>query len=189
MKAIIVLAERQLLEVNRLVKYIRDLDGTEVIVLPTKNETDHYPARNNYALREAADFMNGDPFFWLEPDSIPLKPNWLEGIESEYIKAGKEFMLSSDSNPPHDMIGGIGVYGPSTASVVPKNIEEHGWGWDTWMINNIPDQIHRTSLIQHSYGIYDEEGIASPHRFPRDQSIIRDESLVFHRDKYQDLIK
>jgi hypothetical protein len=110
-------------------------------------------------------------------------------IEQEYIRSGKEFMLTSDYNPPFDLIGGIGVYGTSTRWLVPKDIPEKNWGWDTWLVNHVPHLIHQTPLIQHSYGIYDDFGIAAPHRFPRDQSMLRPDALVFHRDKHQDIIR
>ena len=188
MRAVIVLAERQKDVVGRLVSYIRNLDGTEVLVVPTKNETDEYPKRNNYALREAAEAVPGEAFFWLEPDSVPLCAGWLDRIEAEYLSSGKEFMLSSDKNPPFDLIGGIGVYGPSTRWLIPKDVPEHGWGWDTWMDRHIPHTIHKTPLIQHSYGIYPGIDSAEPHRFPRDSHLLRPSSVIFHRDKFQDLI-
>ena len=189
MKAVIVKAERQAELVDNLVRYIKDLDGTNVVVIPASEDIQEYPARNNYALRTAAEAIGDEPFFWLEPDCAPLQKGWLNKIRAEYILSGKEFMLSSDCHPPHDLIGGIGVYGASTRWLIPKDVPEYGWGWDTWMDNHIPHAIHKTPLIQHSYGIYNKEGIADPHRFPRDKSIIRDNALVFHRDKDQEIIK
>ena len=134
--------------------------------------------------------MAGEPFFWLEPDSIPLKAGWLKAIESEYMYCCKQFMLSSDKNPPFDIIGGIGVYGPRTHEIIPKHIDGDmdGYGWDMWMLCKIPNMIHWSPLIQHSYGVYDKWGKATPHQFPRNNNIIRDKSVIFHRDKYQDII-
>lgn len=191
MKAVIVAAERQNKEVNILLEYIKKLDGTDVLVIPAIDETDEYPARNNYAFNQAAQIMYGMPFFWLEPDAIPLCAGWLDKIESEYLSSCKEFMLSCDKNPPFDMIGGIGVYGPRTLEIIPKNIdgELHGHGWDTWMSKKVPNMIAWSDLIQHSYGNYNSSGIASPHRFPAENNIIRNNSVIFHRDKNQDIIK
>lgn len=190
MKAVIVAAERQHKEVDNLVGYIKDLDGTEVLVIPAIDETDEYPARNNYAFHQAAKIMSGEPFFWLEPDSIPLCAGWLDKIEAEYEASCKQFMLSSDRNPPFDIVGGIGVYGPRTFEIIPKDIDGglQGHGWDMWMVRTISNLIHRSPFIQHSYGIYDKWGRAEPHQFPRDRSMIRSDSMIFHRDKYQDLI-
>lgn len=188
MKAVIVKAERQAEIVQNLVNYIERLDGTKVVVIDAIEETDRYPDRNNFAFYQAVTQMQGEVFFWLEPDSIPIKKNWLQEIEKEYLSSGKQFMLSSDQNPPHDLIGGIGVYGPRTKEIIPKYIGD-GHGWDGWMIRYVPHLIHRTPLIQHSYGFYDEAGNAIAHRFPRDFEMIRENSVIFHRDKYQDLIK
>jgi hypothetical protein len=187
MKVVIVKAERQSETVKNLVAYIEQLDGTKVVIIDAIEETTQYPDRNNFAFHQAANQMAGEPFFWLEPDSIPIKKDWLHSIKKEYLSSGKQFMLSSDQNRPHDLIGGIGVYGPRTKEIIPKHIDG-GHGWDGWMIRSIPNLIHRTPLIQHSYGFYDDSGNAIPHRFPRDAEMIRKDSVIFHRDKYQDLI-
>ena len=191
MKAVIVAAERQTKEVNNLVSYIKDLDGTDVLVIPAIDKTNEYPARNNYAFNQAAEIMSGETFFWLEPDSIPLCAGWLDLIEKEYMYTCKQFMLSSDKNPPFDIIGGIGVYGPRTKEIIPQYIggDLEGHGWDMWMLRNASNMIKWSPLIQHSYGIYDKWGKAEPHQFPRDRSLIRSESVIFHRDKYQDIVE
>ena len=191
MKAVIVAAERQRKEVENLVSYVKHLDGTKVLVIPAIDETNEYPARNNYAFHQAAQMMKGEPFFWLEPDSIPLCAGWLNKIESVYQDCHKQFMLSSDKNAPHDLIGGIGVYGPRTFEIVPKIIDGdmHGHGWDMYILKKQPNMVCWSPLIQHSYGIYDNNGIAEPHRFPRDRSMIRNDAVIFHRDKYQDIIE
>lgn len=140
-----------------------------------------------HTLNYAAKAMNRKPFIWLENDSIPLKAGWAEALTKEYLKAGKEFMLSSDSNPPHDLVGGIGIYGPDTHWLIPRKFRE--WGWDRWMIKHLAPLIHRTPLIQHSYGIYDRAGRASNrHRFPRDLKIIRPDAMIFHANPSQDIL-
>jgi len=190
MRAVIVAAERQEKEVNNLVSYIKDLDGTDVLVIQAIDETNEYPARNNYAFHQAAQVMNGEPFFWLEPDSIPLCAGWLNKIESVYKYCQKQFMLSSDKNAPHDLIGGIGVYGPRTFEIIPKNIDGdmYGHGWDMYILQKQSNMVCWSPLIQHSYGEYDKWGTAKPHELHRDASIIRKDAVIFHRDKYQDLI-
>ncbi len=190
MKAVIVAADRQHEEVENLVSYIKRLDGTDVLVIPAIDETKEYPARNNYAFYQAGQTMKGEPFFWLEPDSIPLCAGWLDQIEAEYSVCCKQFMLSLDRNPPFDIVGGIGVYGPRTFEIIPKDIggDLRGQGWDMWMLRNAVNLIHKSPLIQHSYGKYDGSGNATPHRFPQEIRMIRKDAVIFHRDKYQDLI-
>jgi hypothetical protein len=93
-------------------------------------------------------------------------------------------MLSSDSNPPHDLVGGIGVYGGIARRLIPVGIEKIGW--DGWIINHIKPLVAFTQLIQHSYGDYSNG--CKPHIFPRDRKMIRNNSVIFHRDKLQGLI-
>jgi hypothetical protein len=190
MKAVIVAAKRQFKEVSNLVSYIKGLDGTEVLIIPAIDKTEEYPARNNYAFHQAAQIMSGEAFFWLEPDSVPLCSGWLRKIESEYSECHKQFMLSSDKNPPFDFIGGIGVYGPRTFEIIPKEIsgDLHGQGWDMYILRKQSNMIRWSPLIQHSYGTYDKSGVATPHRFPQEKGMIRSDAVIFHRDKCQDLI-
>lgn len=183
---VIVRAEKQKDRVDRLVRHIKDLDGTDVTVLDADGELP-WPWSNNAnaAMRQAAAHFKGKAFCWLEPDSIPLRPHWLRDLRAAWLQGGKPIMLSGDSHPPHDLVGGIGVYGPDTHWLIPKQIRDRGW--DLWIFNHIPELIHHTPLIQHSYGVY--SGIhAEAHRFPRDQHIIRPDAAIFHRDLHQDLI-
>jgi hypothetical protein len=130
--------------------------------------------------------MEGHPFIWLEADSTPLKAGWRQALEDEYYRLGKHFMLSADQNPPHDLIGGIGVYSPETSWLIPEHVPRDGW--DLWMIKSIPHLVARTPLIQHSYGIY-HCNTAYLHQFPRDNDIIREQAVIFHKDKLQGLMR
>jgi hypothetical protein len=193
LRAVITSVPSQKFKVDRLVKYCLDLDGTVVKVVNVDDSKFSTPYRQNefackqaYTLRCAALEMKGAPFFWLESDSIPLKAGWLSRIETEYKKGGKTFMLSSDSHPPHDLVGGIGVYSGDTHWIVPRDVKQ--FGWDRWMIDHIKQLIHFTPLVQHSYGIYEGGHVKQEHRFPRDLKMLRPEAEIFHRDKHQDLI-
>lgn len=185
---VIVEAPSQADRVQRLIQYCYDLDGTRVEVIHDEKATSlPYPHCNNAALKVAARVFKGKSFIWLEPDAIPLKAGWAKALTDEWeaVRNSIEFLLSPDKNPPLDMIGGIGVYGPNTHWLIPDKIKDTGW--DGWMIRHLGPLIGRTSLIQHSYGVYKDRQ-ATPHRFPRDQHIIRPDAVIFHRDRYQDLI-
>lgn len=184
--ATIVLAEPQRAAVERLVKYCEDLDGTKVVVLEGAEGTRlPYPLCNDAAFHQAAEYFKGKAFFWMEPDSIPRTAGWLQKCTDEFRKSGKEFMLSSDSHPPHDKVGGIGIYGPNSHWFIPKRFENHAW--DMWLLDHAPDLVHWSPLIQHSYGLY-RHGAAQGHRFPKNNALLREDSVIFHRDKFQDLI-
>lgn len=181
---VIIQAESQRDRVKKLVDYCRDLDGTRIAVWQAEGNLP-YPHCNNAALHRAAMIYKGEAFIWMEADAIPLKPNWRRELSDEYRRGKKEFMLSSDTAPPRDLVGGIGVYGPNTHWLIPERITQGGW--DGWMIKHLKPLIHFTPLIQHSYGRY-EGSIALPWRFPRDQKIIRPDAFIFHRDRHQELI-
>ena len=200
-RPVIIAPDRQLAKVRRLVAHCWQLDGTQVEVIRMAQEVDDsflaelphdmhpeqkFACLQAYALHMASRCMN-EPFFWLEPDSIPLKEGWLGLIDGDYFQKDKPFLLSSDSNPPHDLVGGIGVYPADCHRYIPDRFERHGF--DLWMQEHLNHAIARTSMIQHSYGIYNRNGIAKPHRFPRDKDMIRAEAVIFHRDKYQGLIR
>jgi hypothetical protein len=140
------------------------------------------------ALQLAIEHAGRQPFIWLEQDSIPLSTGWASVISAEYKEAGKQFMLSSDTYPPHDLVGGIGVYGSDSHWLLPKWIEHHGW--DRWMIDNLPDLIHRTPVIQHNYCKWDYElkKCGRKWMFPMDAKIIRPDAVIFHSDPSQSLL-
>lgn len=185
--AVIVMAEKQRDLVERLTAYCRDLDGSKITILEGGAGTRlQYPKCNDAAFHQAAEHFKGKAFIWMEPDSIPLVPNWQQILTDEYHKSGKEFMLSSDTHPPHDLVGGIGVYGPNSHWFIPKTFRKNAW--DFWMFEHAKVVTHETPLIQHSYGRYDHLGKSHPHRFPKDRHILRPDAVLFHRDKFQDLV-
>lgn len=180
-------------KVMRLAEYCEKLDGTKLNVFTHPDANKHkQPKAGNFAFRVVLEKMRGRPFIWLENDSIPLKRNWASDLTETYYDSKREFMLSSDQNPPGDMVGGIGVYGRNAASIIPNALvpPDTKWAaWDGWLIDHVPEMIHRTPLIQHSYAIYDANGgLREFHRFPRDAGILRPTALIFHADKHQDLI-
>ena len=184
-------------KVEKLVAYIKALDGTDVIVLPvTKTQDAEYCAtrRSNvffqlqaYTLRLEAEAMKDKAFIHLEPDSIPLKAGWAKMISDEYARLKKPYLWAWDQNPPADLCGGIGVYGPNTRNEIPCEMETGSW--DGWMLDNIPGKIARTPLIQHSYGKYEGLHKVRDHKFPCDLKLLRRETVLFHRDPSQSLMR
>jgi hypothetical protein len=178
--------------VDALVEHCRKLDGVVPTVIPiSKAEDDAYMKRNPGAsfpslqasgLRYCAKRFKGQPFFWMEPDSVPLKPGWLKALTAEYERIKKPFLISSDMHQPFDLVGGIGFYPGETHWLIPDRFERDGW--DLWMMRHIPELIGRTPLIQHSYGGYDIRGIVRPRLFPSEASFVRPDTLIFHRDKF-----
>ena len=182
-----------------LAEHCLDLDGTVLhLIEQTPADDAHavvqYPKNRfhclqGHCLHRAAKEI-GTEFIWLECDSIPLKAGWVRVLTEAYWKVkqeGKSFLISSDSHPPHDLVGGIGCYPAETEWLIPIDFERSGW--DLWLIEQVPQLVVRSPLIQHSYGVYGTDGfVKHEHRFPRDRKILRPDAVIFHRDKHQDLI-
>lgn len=187
MIAVIFKPEKQAAAVDRLVKYCALLDGTKVEVLswgPDPADA-KYPDVCNQAFQWTAQQVSR-PFFWLEADSIPLRPGWLRALEVEYLKGGKPIMISSDQQTPFDLSCGIGIYDPF---LIREDFPtDFAGGWDGWLVEHAPHLPHRTELIQHSYGKYNTEGVATGWEFPRDSWLLRKSAQIFHKDQSQSLI-
>jgi hypothetical protein len=194
---VLCIPERQTEQARRLIRYCWDLDRTEIwLIIMTRDDDDSFVAQfpanrfhslQSYGLHRAAVEVGGS-FIWLEADASPLQADWAWILSEEYERCGKKFLLSSDSHPPFDLIGGIGCYPKETEWLVPYQFEKSGW--DLWLVEAVPHLIARTPLLQHSYCIYGANGFCKgEHRFPRDNEILRKEAVLFHRDPYQDLLE
>lgn len=170
---------------ERLVKHCLDLDGTKVEVITALEPSLKYPAICNWAFRKACEIMKGRAFVWLEADSIPTQVGWLKVLNAAWEEAqsfGKSIVWTTDSSPPFDLCTGIGVYGPDALDLVPDGVTSEGF--DGYLFKHHADKIHKTPLIQHTYGRYDTKGQVTLHRKPS----VRDGAVIFHKDQYQDLI-
>ena len=175
--------------VEKLVRYCRELDGTEIKVFSfTEPAGLRYPANANWSFRQVAKEMRGEPFVWLEADSPPLVAGWLEKLTEEYEKVGKPYLYAKQFNPPFDKYSGIGIQGPDAYDQQPEE-PWNGGGFDEWTVTHYPDEVGRTDLIRHSYGHYSSEGQVTLHEFPRDLHVIGDAAVVFHKSQYGDLLE
>jgi hypothetical protein len=189
----IALIPHQADQVAKLVRHCRDLDGTELKVIPVDDSKFTPLYKNNelacrcaWALRTVAMEMKGKPFLWLEPDSYPIKKGWLKALTEEYEQAGKPFMLPIVRNGAHDLASGIGIYPGETHFLVPTDFAM--WGWDHFVYNQLTPLIHFTDLIYHRYGTYfpdthQRRGHVQHYmRFPRDKHMIPERAVLVHKD-------
>ncbi len=187
---VLVRVSRQTKKARRLSDYCLDLDGTEITVLRAPPEIDTVPAVSaghgsqlcfEFAMKE----MYGAPFFWIEVDAIPLKPGWKDASVKEWRDAGKHFLLPDLAGlHGNDVASGIGIYPAHALDIIPQGLRSPCL-WDLWVYRNLPNDIHYTRLIQHSYMNYPE---GRDWLFPQDRALIRPDALLFHRDASQSLI-
>jgi hypothetical protein len=182
----------QRVQVARLVDWCRELDGTELLVIePDGSSEPPYPRCTDWAFRQVLNRMDGDPFVYLEADSIPLKAGWLNTLLRAWSRSDSEILLPADNGSPDDRISGIGVYGEDASWLIPDPVptEGHWYGaWDGWLIEHVPHLVTRTTLIQHSYGWYKHGVVVHGHTFPRDSILLRPEAVLFHKNADQTLI-
>lgn len=127
------------------------------------------------------------PFWWNEPDCVPLKSGWLTVLEEEYKKGKKPFMGSVVHKPcthltgcalyPHD----IGFYNHKLLGV------NNPIAWDCIAPELTIQHTHHTALFQHCW---DDPKTGKVATFPDAQSLsmLRDDAIIFHRNKDLTLI-
>lgn len=126
------------------------------------------------------------PWLWLEPDAVPLCPQWLDILEAEYRKQGKPFMGGLSVSPkPH--LSGIAIYPPDVKRYNPAMTVATTLPFDYCNPQATMKQAHVTPLIQHVWSV------VNGHTVPTfleasDLSIIKPEAVLFHRCKDGTLI-
>jgi hypothetical protein len=153
---------------------------------------------SNELFKQAAMRAAGQPFFWLEPDAIPLKPMWLDQIERSYNECGHGFMgaLVKHQTPgyPSPYLEGPAVY-PSDCW---KRFEPL---WDrtkSWCFTCAPAAVADCENSPLIHQIWGEMGIGvsfvpvrTKDSAPQDWTLdmIKPQAVVFHRNKDGSLIK
>lgn len=145
----------------------------------------------NFAFRELANHFHAKksgPWFYVEPDAIPLRKDWIDLIEAEYANAGHRYMgarVQVPETPVH--MSGIGVYPEDLAVTGPNfmqpRLAQFGERWVEAAFNlaGAPDALadfHETPLIQQVF------------RGPVIQALdeVRPDAAIFHNDKSGKLI-
>lgn len=167
-------------------------------LLATEESVQGWPQGANALFRLACSVFAGKkPFLWLEPDAVPLKPNWLDAIADEYAKCGQPFLghVYQTNNPkfPAQCLSGVAVYPLTAASFVAQPFDDSK-AFDVACSPYYVPETHNSRLIQHFWG---QPGLpptfalrktaASPvNTFTLDN--LWPEAVIFHRNKDGTLI-
>jgi len=162
---------------------------TDVRDLEAKADIDGWPEGANYMFRTVNSYLSNNAtnvksFLWLEPDAIPLKPNWLDAIDDEFGKCGKPFMgddVQVNDIPRH--MSGVGVYPNPIYNFAGEANRAAGVAWDMASAHQIVPQAHFTKLIEHAWR---HETFTNRHELTTQ---IRPEAVIFHSSKDGSLIK
>jgi hypothetical protein len=149
-----------------------------------------WPVSCNKSFEEIARHqMMGDrkPFLFMEPDAVPLVPDWIDRIEAEYQSCGKPFMgdfvgLKNAMEGGIDHMSGIAVYHGLSASYAPSLFNNETVAWDIVSAKDVLPNMHWTRLIHHDW----EAKFGQTHQWRKenvDASFVREGAVIYHPDK------
>lgn len=178
---------------------IRDLAGQafkSVKVTANAEHVDGWIPGSNSLFEAAARQCAGQPFFWCEPDCIPLKPNWLDELEFAYASCDQDFMGTivnhANAKWPNPYFEGCAVY-PLDAWERLKPFWNPLESWTRACVKaTIPNAIH-TDLIHFLWGerenapTFASKAVCEIGIF--DLSCISPKAVVWHRSKDGTLIR
>lgn len=156
---------------------------------------EHWPWGPNHAFRQTAHYMQTHhaPWFWFEPDVIPLKRGWLAALYAEYRRSGKKFMGSIVPEAGH--CNGAAIYPADTPNLLPRTMMTHNQlAWDVIMRPEMIHLCHNAShLMQHAWGRVNGRfhhciGEAPSFLMPSDLEEVNPNAVVLHRNKDGTLI-
>lgn len=169
-------------------EYAASYDHVEVL-----DFVDHYrkwPESPNQVFGLAARHImraKPQPWLFLEPDAVPLKTGWLDGLWAEYQAAGKPFMGDFVSAAT----AGINIVDHMSGNAIwPADLFTHAGltliadvAFDVAGASQIVPQMHKTKLIQHQWKAPPFES------WQQVEERIRPEAVVYHASKDGSLIR
>lgn len=126
-----------------------------------------------------------EPFFWWEPDAIPLRKGWLQAIEAEHVAGNKPF--TGYVNDALGLMECVGVYPPNFMEYSPsRGMLCRVAPWDRCCGQDILPQVHRANdLFQF---VHDVDGFAPS--FADERRVkLSDKAVLFHRNKDGTLVE
>lgn len=154
----------------------------------------HWPESCNnvfgIACRHISELMGGEPFLWLEPDVVPLRPGWLNSIAMEYEKCGRPFLgdFVSVHTPELDVpdhMSGVAVYPGNMTQNAGMALISHEIAWDVAAAYQIVPRMATSKLILH---IWNHPPFDSFDSIQSGVYAHKPECVLFHRDKTGSLI-
>jgi len=161
------------------------LEGKDITA---KAEVDGWPEGANYMFRTMTANLSYNSkykyFLWMEPDAIPLKPDWLDTLEKEYLKAKKPFMgdrVEVENIPLH--MSGVGIYQNPVYNLAGEAYRASDVAWDMAAKDQIVPNAHFTNLIEHAWR---HKTFTDRHELTTQ---MRPEAVLFHSSKDGSLIR
>lgn len=151
--------------------------------LPVRQHEEGWPSSSNHMFKQAAIYVAeltdyDGPWYFIEADSTPIKPQWLDLLNGEYLSSGKPFMgvihdtiVVDYNSTPGNIIRkvdgqhmvGTGIYPKNAAATIPlfQYIDDGtiqrlppslpALPWDCLIQGYTVPRCRHTALIQHDW--------------------------------------
>lgn len=175
-------------EYKEIEEALQSAFGSVSVMQPVGEDEYGWPDSANFAWRSVVSHVTnnlGDvPFFWFEPDSVPLCADWLDRIEAAWQAGGRACLgarVQLDAIPVH--MTGIAVYHHVPTIAPGYALVQYQFGyhrpqvaWDVQLRNFFLPNATITDLIQHDW---------KPETFkePADLNRIREGVVIYHQSK------
>lgn len=127
-----------------------------------------------------------EPWLWIEPDVVPLVPNWIDLIAAEYAEAGKPFLgdfVNVDEVPPH--MSGVAVYPGQITRYAGLALIANDVAWDCAAAEQIVPKMHTSKHILHAWR---HPSFQHWSEVEKQVFAFKPECCLFHADKSSSLI-
>lgn len=171
--------------------------GQADLIVDDKHVTGWIPGSNSLWLKCAHHAFTHNLAHWLfmEPDAVPVKKDWLDIIEADYVKCGKRYsgvlVKHTFKSMPSPYLEGVAVY-PGNAFEELVSLINTTQSWVLTTANTVRPQAYSSPVFQHLWGesrnppAFNEDSDPSMGVF--NLNYIRRETALFHRSKDGSLI-
>lgn len=153
----LMIAASDVTETNLTKLFDRKSFKTGTIIKPSfalPNEA--HPRGPNWMFETACKWIqlnSKEPWLWLEPDAVPMRPNWLQMIEAEYelaLKYKKKILAHVVDWPnatPSKTPSGVAVYPPDAWDIYRKLSLNRNIAWDIQFADKVMPLVHSSRSI------------------------------------------
>jgi len=156
-----------------------------------------WPMAANWMFQNVANHMSTQEHSWMlvEPDAVVLRADWLDLIQDEYERCGKNFMGPHVKGMAH--CNGGAIYAADTPTRLPRAMSAVEQAWDYICAPDMMPDCHDAShLMQHIWTIFNDEAsevgggqVPAEVTVERARRWIRPGAVMIHRIKDDSLIK
>lgn len=170
----------------------------EGVIVNVPDERQSWPKGPNFMFHNALQVVMERykmPWLWLEPDAVPLKPDWLEQLSREYALCPKKFMgtmatVALTPELPQRHMSGVAVYPPDAYPIMKESCASD-IAFDYASAKDVVgrNRCWETKLIYELWGDHTNSPTFKAFKAPEDKSnvvvpaAIPESAVLYHRCK------